>query len=127
MNRLAAESHIINSVELNKIDNSHAITKLYRSILGDGDIRKVKHQRNLQVLDQFTTITREAANQTISVLEHLGRFQTEVDQMKKTVSIMNYPRKSHVDIYLDDLSDAIEKLRTYHLRFVQRRNAVNQI
>ncbi|CAF1466118.1 unnamed protein product [Didymodactylos carnosus] len=103
------------------------MAKLYRKTIGEGDINKVKHQRNLQILNQFPTFTKEAAIQINNVLHRLEIFKFESDEMKLTVSTMDRVQTLSLNIHIETLKDAINKLHMYQQRFDGRINEANQV
>ncbi len=127
LNRMAAESYKTNYEDLANIDNANSLTKLYRSILGDQEIKRDKHQRNLRILSETTSITRQAADRIHETLDKLGHFQTYIGQLKRAVSGMDAARKDPVDIHRERLNDIIEKLSMYHRRYIERQKGFNQI
>jgi hypothetical protein len=127
LERTAGTLHGINDAKLRDIEGSNFIVKLYRYTFGEGDLSKVKHQRNLQVLNQFPNLKKEASIQINNVLLTLGIFQAEVESMKKTASGLGRVQTLSLDINVKTLEDAIDKLREYHQRFNQRLTKINRM
>lgn len=120
MEDTAGRLHNINDDKIKKIDNPGSIVKLYRSILGEGDISKDKHQRNLQVLAQFPNFRKEASIQINNVLLRLGKFRIDAESMRETASDLDHVQTLPLDIHVKTLKEAIETLREYQKRYNQK-------
>lgn len=113
--------------DLRDIDHANAITKFYRSMVGDQDIKRDKHQQNLRTLNATTTIIRETIKQISETLSRLGQFETYVDQTKEAILKMDAAHKDPVNIHYDKLNEIIDELSMYHRNYVKRQKEVNQI
>ena len=118
---------MINNNKLEDIDKDNFVVKLYRSTLGEGGLSKAKHQRNIQILKQFPDVSKEASIQINNVLLTLGKFQAEVEPMKKIASTLDRAQTAQLDTHVKTLDEAIDKLHECHQRFNRRLTNINRI
>ncbi len=116
MNDIASKSHQIESKKLDKIEHGSYISKLYQKTIGNGNINKVKHQRNLRVFDQFGKFTVSAAINVENVINKLRSFKYEIEEIKFTISQMDRAQTLQVDLHLGILKNGLEALQKYKKR-----------
>lgn len=124
---MAGESYEAIEKDLANIDKAHYLTKLYRLIIDDQEIKRDRHQRNLRILDEISNIIREATDRIHGTIDKIGHLQTYIGQLRNAVTNMDIVRKDPVDIHLKELNDIVEKLSMHHRRYIERQKEFNQV
>jgi hypothetical protein len=79
-----------NRHELDAIEHApiFSLSQLYRITFGNGNIDKIKYQRNLQILAGFDNFTHMALINTVHILDKVRNLKTESKQLKADTSEM---------------------------------------
>ncbi|CAF1086904.1 unnamed protein product [Adineta ricciae] len=127
MEIMAGDLRCIREEKIKDHDKAGMLAKLYRHTLGDGDMNKITHQKNIAFLEQFTEYRREAQRQIQNVIDQLEKYKHIILTTRETASRLDAVQKQPLDIHLDELKNAIKKLTEYYERFDRNLTEYNQM
>ena len=93
-----------------KILDEGFLVKLYRQTMGNGESDQVKHQHNLEVLQEFKDIIKLGIIDVNNVIDRLKRFKAEAAELKSTVTEVELAQTMSLNVHMDILKNGIERL-----------------
>lgn len=80
-------------------------------MLGNGDLDKLKHQQNLLVLEKFKDIIQSGILDVHNILGKLKSFKAEANELKSTVTEIEFAESMSLEAHTDVLKHGIERLK----------------
>ncbi|CAF1514043.1 unnamed protein product [Adineta steineri] len=112
---ILSENHEKTQTQLDEIEQNildePVFAKLYRKTIGDGDLGKLKHQRNLATLKEFKNYIKSGIIDVNNIILRLRNFKHEADELKSTVTDIDLGQTMSLSVYLDILQNGIEQLK----------------
>jgi len=93
-----------------KISDEGLLVKLYRKTMGNGESDKLKHQHNLEILQEFKDIVKLGIININNVIDRLKRFKAEAAELKSTVTEIELAQTMSLNVHIDILKNGIERL-----------------
>ena len=124
---ISSAAHETNDLKLKEIQHASYIAKIYHATIGNGNVNQAKYERNLQVLNEFGTFTTSAAINIENIIIKLKNFETEIEEVKYSLSKMDHPQTLSVDIHIEILKHCSERLHEYKQRLNGRINESNKM
>ncbi|CAF0718811.1 unnamed protein product [Adineta ricciae] len=114
---MTGELRCVKEKKIKDHDNYGILTKLYRNTLGDGDMNKDVHKKNIDFLQGFSKYREEAQRQIKDAIDRLNTFAHTILSTREAASRLDAARIQPLNIHLDDLKNTIKELEKYHKHF----------